>query len=127
MIVGGMILGGPLSEEPSWVEEATDLFEPIARDISQDASSLHGAFGFTWEQVSTMAAEVLPIAEERTRCLEELREHCATYGQGVHIEYSVDDVLTFLRRETLPPYSSPAMPPWPYDDEDFEQDDEDST
>ncbi|KAF9028751.1 hypothetical protein BDZ89DRAFT_747330 [Hymenopellis radicata] len=123
VIAGGVILGEPLSETPSWVEEARNLVEPIARDISHETSSLHGAFSFTWEQVSAMAAEVLPIAEQ-ARCLQELRQHCATYGEGAYIEYSADDVLTFLRRETLPPYASPEMPPGPYDDEDSEQDED---
>ncbi|KAF8876193.1 hypothetical protein CPB85DRAFT_1259945 [Mucidula mucida] len=125
VIAGGMIFGKPVSEEPSWVRESVTagvLFEGIACDIS-DESSVHGAFGYTWDEVTALADEVLPTAEMRTQCLGAIQSHCLKYHdpEGKHVEYSVDDVLTSLREQIGLParYPSPELIDLGSDYEDY--------
>ncbi len=125
VIAGGMIFGKPVSEEPSWVRESVTagvLFEGIACDIS-DESSVHGAFGYTWDEVTALADEVLPTAEMRTQCLGAIQSNCLKYHdpEGKHVEYSVDDVLTSLREQIGLParYPSPELIDLGSDYEDY--------
>ncbi|KAF8911781.1 hypothetical protein CPB85DRAFT_1303421, partial [Mucidula mucida] len=115
VIAGGMILGKPESEEPSWARDSVDdsmIFDLIARDISNEAS-VHGAFGYTWDQIKALADEVLSTPEERAECLEIIQSTCAKHQdpERKYVEYSVDDVLTRLREQKGLPARHPSPEP----------------
>ncbi|KAF8876184.1 hypothetical protein CPB85DRAFT_1568153 [Mucidula mucida] len=115
VIAGGMILGKPESEEPSWVRDGAEgrtIFDRIARDISNEAS-VHGAFGYTWDQIKALADEVLSTPEERAECLEIIQSTCAKHQdpERKYVEYSVDDVLTRLREQKGLPAQLPSPEP----------------
>ncbi|KAF9028754.1 hypothetical protein BDZ89DRAFT_1065842 [Hymenopellis radicata] len=125
VIAGGMILGKPVSDEPSWVRESDSagiLFDRIACDLSHKSCVL-GAFGYTWDEVTALAGEVLPTAEQRARCLGAVQSSCAKYHdpEGKYVEYSVDGVLTALREQNGLParFPSPEPPDLGSDYEDY--------
>ncbi|KAF8876192.1 hypothetical protein CPB85DRAFT_1568154 [Mucidula mucida] len=122
VITGGMILGKPESEEPSWVRDSAysrSIFDQIARDISHEAC-VHGAFGYTWDQIRALADEVLSTPEERAECLEIIQSTCAKHQdpERKYVEYSVDDVLTRLRGQKGLPARHPSPEPFYYESDE---------
>ncbi|KAF8991036.1 hypothetical protein BDZ89DRAFT_1086858 [Hymenopellis radicata] len=93
LVVGGVVLGTPIAEEPIW-----SLFEHIARDVS-DEERVRGAFGFTLPEVQELAAEALGEAEG-IKFVDELK-HSPAYRSGNYVEYSMEDVLGRLRSCTM--------------------------
>ncbi|KAF9019594.1 hypothetical protein BDZ89DRAFT_1164603 [Hymenopellis radicata] len=101
LVVGGVVLGTPIAEEPIWVrssQASQSLFEHIARDVS-DEERVRGAFGFTLPEVQELAAEALGEAEG-IKFVDELK-HSPAYRSGDYVEYSMEDVLGRLRSRTM--------------------------
>lgn len=99
-IVGGLIVGRPVEEEPVWSrceETRPELFLPISVNIS-DEPEVHGAFGLSLDEVAAFAEVASANVQEQEDFVAAVKTDCLTYAAGERVEYFMRDVAIRFRR-----------------------------